>query len=188
MGQSRMTLLRIRLLVHYSFWSSSDLMNIIELFAKNQIVFGRDSMSYQIIMPLKRKYAKHAAFGSETVSPTKNVKNKIKKMQNEYEYEQHSKYEKMQSDDVETSIGNGVIDKNSLKGIASYVKQKNVGKLQIISSQNGMRDEDIVIIEKLRIEKETMAKYELYKEFFVAMNQMMKKRKSNKSMIVIFTK
>ena len=173
--QSKMTLLHIRLLVHYQYWSTADLMNVIELFASNHVVFGRDSMSYQIIMPLKRKYAKHAAFGSEQQQQQQNGKSKvvkeaIKKMKDEYEYEQQSKYEKMRDDECslssESASLNGVIDRNSLKGIASYVKQKNVGKLQIISSQNGMRDEDIVIIEKLRVQREERQKYESYKDFY----------------------
>ena len=181
-----MTLLHIRLLIQYSFWCTSDLMNVIELFSKNNMIFGRDSMSYQIIMPLKRQYQQHAAFSSNSSShqsSNNNVKNKIKDIKDDYKYKKNEKYASLNDNDNdnddEQKINinnkrmsyNGVIDKNSLKGIASYVTQKGVGKLRIIKSENGMRDEDIVIIEKLRIETESKEKYESYKEFLYGQDE-----------------
>merc|ERR1712113_910888 len=76
---------------------------------------------------------------------------------------------------------NGVIDQNSLKGIASYIKQKKVGNLQIISSQNnnnGTRDDDIVIMEKLRANNKDKKNYEKYKDFYRDANDQKAQRRN----------
>eukprot|EP01083_Nonionella_stella_P089334 249248_1 len=110
-------LLYCMLFVEYSHWNTDDLMASIQFIAKNQDVFGRHCINYRIVMPISNIAAASAAAVND-------------------------KYHVLSGDDDAADI-----DNNSLKGIASYVKQTNVGVLDI-QRMNGT-GQRIVVVQKI---------------------------------------
>lgn len=139
--RSKMALLHIRLLVQFAWWSTPDLMECVSILSRHRTVFGRDAMSYQIMMPLAQSPLSAA---SRPLAPPNDLK--------------------------EDLLGHGhhdEVERNTLKGIDSHVRQQNVGKLQVVRSPEG----EIAVIEKLRVDAESKQKYQICHEFLSAQNE-----------------
>ena len=140
-----MTLLHIRLLVQFAWWSTADLMECVSILSGHRTVFGRDSMSYQIMMPFTAQ--------CQPSGPSESSNDLKQDLLGDHDHDDNF-------DGVD-------IDRNTLKGIDSHVRQQNVGKLQVIRSPEG----EMAVIEKLRVDSEPKEKYEICHEFLSGQNE-----------------
>lgn len=120
-------------------------------------VYGRDSMSYQIMMPLKGKDDPPKAAAPSRGGKANDLKQDL-----------------LADSGSNEPTDDNVIDGNSLKGIAAHVSQENVGKLQVIGGQ-------MVVIEKLRVDAEPKEKYEIYQEYLSGLDEEYRKMKAQQN-------
>lgn len=139
---SRLTLLHIKLIVKYSFWHLRDLMDIIEVIHSSH-VFGKDNMSFQIVMPL--------------IPATKSIEfqnnyeksGKISKILKKYRESKEArstknglKYHKLDNN------ANSVINDDGLNQLQTLINEKSVCKMRIEKLDEFVT---IVIVEKMRL-------------------------------------